>query len=181
MNQQDDKLWRANRLSSMARVTMAAWALLACSAHAQPRPEYSIREESPPTGSHIRRNLSGPIAIPVNLTYEQLSAADRLKFHANYESIAEGDEPPFPKQGLGALLKPITKGQQKLYVNGDLSLVAAVAPSGEVQEVRVHGSPSPEMTRFATQILFATPFKPAVCRGQPCAMEFPLRVRFERR
>lgn len=162
-------------------IGLVAIALPVSAADAQPRPQYSIRQDSPPPGSHIRRDLTGPIAIPVNLPYEQLSAADRLKFHANYESIVEGDEPPFPKQGLGALLKPITKGQQKLYVSGDLSLVAVVAPSGEVQEVRVHGSPSPEMTRFATQILFTTPFKPAVCRGQPCAMEFPLRLRFERR
>lgn len=160
---------------------LSALALLAQTACAQPRPEHTIREEYAPAGSNIRRDLTGPIEIPVNLPYEQLSRADRQKFHAHYESIAEGDEPPFPTQGLAALLKPIVQGQQKLRVAGDLTLIAAVSASGEVQEVRVHGSPSAEMTKFATQILFLTPFKPAVCGGKPCAMDFPLRLRLVRR
>lgn len=144
----------------------------------QPQPRYSVREDAPRTGTSIRRTLAGPVVIPVNLDYEQLATADRLKFHENYESIPDGDEPPFPRGGLRTLLDPITKAQQKLLVRGDLFLVAAVSAEGVVQQVTAYGAPSETMKDFAVQILFATAFKPARCAGAPCAMEFPLRMQF---
>ncbi|MFT3820019.1 MAG: hypothetical protein QM750_20810 [Rubrivivax sp.] len=149
-------------------------ALLAGTATAQ-QPQHAIREDAPRVGSNIRRNLAESASIPVNLPYEQLSPADRRQFHENYVSIADGDEPP---AGLQAVLKPITQAQQRLLSRGELFLVATVSAAGEVTTVTAHGSPSPEMTKFAAQALLLTPFKPAVCGGQACEMEFPLRIRF---
>jgi hypothetical protein len=95
--------------------------------------------------------------------------------HRWYESIAPGDEPPFPLDGL----KPVVwKGQAKLLGTGELFLIATVEANGVVAQVKAIGSPSPEMTKFASTVLLLTKFKPAVCAGRPCKMDFPLWYSF---
>jgi hypothetical protein len=141
-------------------------------------PQYSIREDIPATGSMIRRNVVGPTRLPLNLTFEQLSAADRSILRNYYENIAEGDEPPFPTDGLRAIFDPLQKVQSKLLVSGVLRLVAIVDSDGVVQQVKTMGSPSPEMTRVAANVVMVTKFKPAICSGRPCAMEFPVFTEF---
>lgn len=89
------------------------------------------------------------------------------------------DEPPFPADGLKPLLHAISKGQSKLLVRGELRLVADVGPDGSVLSVQALGSPSTEMTEFAASVLVLTKFKPAVCKGQPCKMQFPLYLNFD--
>lgn len=145
---------------------------------AQPYPEYGIKEDQPRTGSRIRQNAVGPTRIAVNLPYERLSPEDKAQLHDYYEHIADGDEPPFPRHGLRAVLDPIRQAQAKLLAEGNLFLIVTVGPDGKAKEVKAIGSPSPEMTRFAAQVLVLTPYKPALCSGQPCAMDFPLRMTF---
>jgi hypothetical protein len=155
--------------------------LVLTGAHAlaqSPTPQYGIRRDQPPTGSHLRPYEVQPFSIPLNLTYAQLSAEDRQKVHANYEAIAPGDEPPFPADGLVAVLNPIRKAQAKWLVKGQLTLLATVDGTGKVTEVSALKSPDPTMTNFAAQVLMLTPFKPAVCSGKPCQMQFPLSVTF---
>jgi hypothetical protein len=149
-------------------------------AHAQtPDPQYGIKEDRPRTGSAIRRYDVKPFTIPINLSYGQLSPSDRLKVHDNYEAIVPGDEPPFPAAGLIAVIDPLRKAQQKLLVSEELYLVAKVDGAGKVIEVSAYGAKDSAMAKFAAQVLLLTPFKPAVCSGQPCQMQFPLRLNFK--
>ena len=57
-------------------------------------------------------------------------------------------------------------------------LVASVATDGTVSEVKAIGSPSPEMAKAAASIILLSKFKPAVCKGEPCKMEFPFTFKF---
>ena len=154
-------------------------ALAPCAA--QTNPKYNVKEDEPRTGSLIRKDLSSSINVAINRTYAELSIEEKARVRANYIDMPETDEPPFPKAGLQALVKPITQGQQKLLVRGVLSLVGIVDPKGQVVEVRSIGSPSPEMTKFASQVMLLTDFKPGICSDKPCTMEFPLYLRFETR
>ena len=157
------------------------WVLVAlCAiAHAQaPEPQYGIKQDSPPTGSNIKKNAVSPFRIPVNLPYGQLPPEARKYLHGYYEDIKEGDEPPFPLEGLKAYLDPIQKAQQKLLVEGPMNLIATVDRTGAVTQVKVVGTPIPKMTEFAGRALLLTRFKPAVCGGQPCQMDFPVYLRF---
>jgi hypothetical protein len=36
----------------------------------------------------------------------------------------------------------------------------------------------PEMTKVVATILTLTPFKPALCKGVPCTMDYPFRIHF---
>lgn len=164
----------------MRRIVFLMLLTTMVSAHAQtPDPQYGIKEDWSRTGSAIRRFAVKPSTIPINLPYAQLSPSDRRKVHENYESIAPGDEPPFPAAGLIAILNPLRKAQQKLLVSEELYLVAMVDGSGKVTEVSAFGSQDSAMTKFGAQVLLLTPFKPAVCSGKPCQMQFPLRLDFK--
>lgn len=158
--------------------TTSMGALAGC-ASTDRSPEYGIREDTPKIGSMIRRFVTEPVSIPVNRPYDQFSAADKAAFNQYYESVDAGSEPPFPAEGMKAVLEPIAKAQARLLVRGDLFLVAKISPTGEATEVKAIGSPSAAMTTFASQVLMLTKFKPAVCGGVPCSMEFPLYMHFK--
>ncbi|HJU70862.1 MAG TPA: hypothetical protein VJ603_03375 [Paucimonas sp.] len=150
---------------------------LGCIAQTPPA-EYGIKFEEPSTGTRIRGEAVRRSALPINRTYEQLSPEERAIVHGWYEGIAAGNEPPFPAEGTKAIHDAVRKGQAKLLVTGELFLVATVEATGEVSTVKAVGSPSPLMTKFAASVLLLTKFKPAVCGGQKCRMDFPLYYSF---
>jgi hypothetical protein len=138
-----------------------------------PEAEFSIRESVAQTGSNIRREVIWGGSIPLNRTYAQLTPEQKATVHALYERIEPGDEPPFPAEGLKPILVAIWKGQSKRLVSGLLTLAADVDASGDVTKVEVYDSPDPVFTNFAASVLMLTKFKPAVCKGVPCRMQYP--------
>ena len=142
-------------------------------------PEFSIKFENPPSGSLIRHDAVRGKALPFNRTYQQLTPEQRAFVHGWYENIAPGDEPPFPAEGTKPIHDAIRKVQARLLVRGELMLIATVEPNGDVSSVKAVGSPSPKMTEFASAIILLTKFKPAICSGRPCRMDFPLCYVFQ--
>ena len=139
---------------------------------------YALKEKDSRTGTNIRRELVKNSTIPLDKPYQEFSPADKAALHSRYENIAPGDEPPFPAKGMKSIFELIEKAQAKRRDRGLLSLVADVDSSGRVIAVKEFASPSPEMTRFVSAVLIETPFKPAMCNGQACKMEFPFRLHF---
>jgi len=167
-------------VSSKARQLAASGiVLLSVSCVAQTaKLEYGIKEAEPRTGSAIRRYMVKGSQIAINKRYAELSAEERAALNRQYERIDPGDEPPFPSESLKPILEALLKAQAKLLVTGDLILLATVSATGDVTEVEAIGSPSPEMTQFAASVLFLTKFKPALCEGQPCQMQYPFSFGF---
>ncbi len=161
------------RLAACFAETLALLASAGCTSQAS-NPEYSIKFEDPPTGSHIRRDAVWGSTIPINKRYHELTPEQRTIVHRWYQSITPGDEPPFPSDGLKPIHDALRKLQHKLLAAGEIYLIATVEANGEVAQVKAIGSPSPEMTKFASTIVLLTKFKPAVCAGRPCKMDFPL-------
>ena len=142
------------------------------------RPEYTIKEEETQLGSHIRRNRIEMREIALNLPYEKLSERDRANLHSWWEAIPEGDQPPFPLKGLKPIFDGMLKAQHEFLVEGKLILIATIDTNGEVEQVKTIGSPSQQMTLFAASLVGMTKFKPAICSGKPCKMDFPLSFDF---
>lgn len=160
-------------------VLLMAAAALAIAAFAQPAPQYTVKEDEPRTGSRIRVNAVRASRVPVNLSYHQLSPEDRARVHAEYEQMADGDEPPFPEKGLRSVYDPIGQAQARLAVEGELFLLATIGPDGKAREIKLVGtSPSADMTGVVARTLMRTTFKPALCGGQACTMDFPVRIVF---
>jgi len=141
----------------------------------------SMHEASSATGTLIKKEIRWSSKIPLNRTYAQLTPEQKAELHAMYESLPPGDEPPFPAEGLKAVFSAIKKAQEKLQARGDLNMAVTVGPDGKAKQVADYGSvDNPEMTKFAASVLLMTKFKPAVCAGAPCTMQFPFNLRLKR-
>ena len=167
------------RVGSMLVVGGALGLAPTAFAEQEPAPEYSIKNDNPPIGSRIRQDQATTAHLPLNRTYQQLTPEQRAFVNSWYQSIAPGDEPPYPLDGLKGMVDAVRKGQDILLATGRLVLVATVEPSGKVSTVKAYSSPSPEMTEFASKVMLLTKFKPAVCGGRRCRMDFPLVYQFE--
>jgi hypothetical protein len=160
-------------------VALAMSSMPAAHAEADKPSQYGIKNDLPTAAFRLRPYAVGPFNLPINKQYHELSASEKQELHSYYEHMGEGDEPPFPAEGLRPLFRAISKGQQQLLVEGDLFLIADVDTDGAVTSVKAIGSPSEDMTKFAASVLMLTKFKPALCKGQPCKMQFPLSFRFK--
>jgi TonB family protein len=137
-------------------------------------PKAAYLRQDAPTGSNIRRS-SVTSALPVNKRYHELTDDQKAYLHASYESMGEGDEPPYPRDGLESLYAAIGRVQQALQVEGRLSFEVRVDGKGQATAVDFLSSPSPEMTNAVGRVAMLMPYKPALCKGQPCTMSFPVR------
>jgi hypothetical protein len=131
------------------------------------------------TGSNIQRKKHWN-GLPLNKSYAELSEQEKTVIHAKYQNIKVGDEPPYPLKGMRAIIDPVNKITKKLLVTGNLELLLTVNAKGEGENVEIISSPNPEFTKLVASVLLLTPFKPAICSGQPCTMQFPLSLVFER-
>jgi hypothetical protein len=163
-------------------IALLAASMLALPARAQtPRPEFGIRETGPRLGASTREYVVHGSQVPINRKYHELTPEQKALLNQLYEDMKSGDEPPFPAEGLFPIYDALRKAQGKLGVTGDLILVVDVDATGQPTAVKTIGSPSPEMTKFAASLLLITRFKPAVCGGQPCAMQYPFGLDFRLR
>jgi hypothetical protein len=143
-----------------------------------PRAEYKLEEERPHTGSFVRRTLVRTFKIPINRRYDELTQAEKAILSQDYEFTSPDDEPPFPAEGLRPVFVAINKAHEKIDAIGDLVLIVDVGADGEAKSVKAVRSPSPEMAKFVGGLMYITKFKPAVCEGKPCAMQYPFRLSF---
>ncbi len=141
------------------------------------RPVYKLKSEDPYTGTSIRHDLTVS-TLPYNKTYAQLSEEDKLQLRSVYENMGPGDEPPFPLRGYKTLFKAMHTVQRKLMEKGDLVIVVNVDAEGNGTGVKVYKSPDPELTQVVSTLMILEKYKPALCKGQPCAMDFPLHLTF---
>ena len=131
------------------------------------------------TGSRIRRELP-KLTIPATDPYDKLTAEQRRAFRALFTDLAEGDEPPYPVEGLlpiaNALAFALADGA---IGEGDLFLTVRVDEKGEAQSTNVYATPSQRISKEAATVLMKIKYKPATCAGKPCTSEFPFTARFE--
>jgi hypothetical protein len=151
---------------------------------------YSIRRDIPEVGSHIPNRIISGSSIPFDKTWRELTPQEQRRWkEGNYEPMRDGDEPPFPVRGLGPMHQDLERlmrrlkqeGRMDLRVEGSMDLDLAVDPQGNVQSVKLWKSSHPELAKFFAGMLMFEKFKPALCGGNPCAMEFPLRIALSHR
>ncbi|GAA5443632.1 hypothetical protein Misp06_01810 [Microbulbifer sp. NBRC 101763] len=133
---------------------------------------FNVKTE-PGNGSRIKQ-VAISWNIPFDKPYGKLSEDQKKRFTSIYENLNEGDEPPFPVNGLQELYMPIYAGHKKLLKKGKLHIIALIDEEGKVESISVFDTPSELMTKLAIVVLRETEFKPAKCSGSPCKMDFPL-------
>ncbi len=143
--------------------------------------QFAIKEYQARAGTSILRDAVQSPRLPINKRFSELSADERAALLSYYGNFDVGNEPPFPIEGLKPAMELLVRMQNKLVDQGRLHILVRVDASGTASDAKVIDSPSPEMAKAAAGVMMFTKFKPALCAGVPCAMDFPLHVEFPAR
>jgi len=120
-------------------------------------------------------------AAPFDGRYDELTAAQKAALADDYENMPAGDEPPYPRNGLRHMIKPVVRYADTAAPVGKLVASVVVDSAGKPGAVTIYRSPDPEVARLVAAALSFESFKPAVCHGQPCRMDYVLRLDFPQR
>jgi hypothetical protein len=117
--------------------------------------------------------------LPLKASWGELTAAQKNAFRQYYPALEAGDEPPFPAKGEGPLLDKVSHINQDLgAVRGILSVYVLVGKDGKPLSVTAYGAPSATFVRAVSTMFMREEYKPALCRGEPCEMVYPLNFSF---
>jgi len=136
--------------------------------------EYRLMGDAP-AGSKIRK-VDATSPIPFNKSYVEMSEEERALFKKQFKELSVNDRPPFPARGLRAIYRPILKKNRSLGEQGVLKMAISVDENGNVDKVTVINAPSTELEEYAAHIVKDVNFEPATCAGEPCDMDFPVRL-----
>jgi hypothetical protein len=134
--------------------------------------------ESPQSGSRIR-TTAAKWKFPFDKTYDELTDDEKAMLRSAYENLGADSDPPFPLNGMKKLTTNLRKAAGLMDAHGELFAAARVDETGAVKSVSFYTSPDPEFSKVVAYYFVKEKFKPALCHGDPCVMDFPLHVIFE--
>jgi len=120
-------------------------------------------------------------AAPFDGRYAELSPQQKAALADDYQNLPAGDEPPYPLYGLRHMIRPLVQYADVAGPVGPLVASVVVDSQGKPGAVTIYRSPDPEVARIVAAALSFEKFKPAVCHGQPCKMDYVLRLEFPKR
>ena len=118
--------------------------------------------------------LNGP--VPFDKTYAALTPAQKAVLNQDYENLAAGDEPPFPRYGVRHLIQPLMPYIETYGPVGPVVASVEVDAKGDAKVVKVFESPDPQLTRILGGAMALEKYKPATCHGEPCQTAYVLRM-----
>jgi hypothetical protein len=134
---------------------------------------YFVVEEETRTGSMLKRKILTYSALPFDKSYEELNAEQKALLRSGYEAMPETDEPPYPIGGPAKIYLGIYKGFRKLGLqSGQVALLVDVNSQGSAENVSVLETPDIDLGKFAAKMMVLQKYKPAVCGGKPCKMQY---------
>jgi len=132
-----------------------------------------------PTGSSVARHLTWSSKLPFDKTYGELTASQQAYVRDQYDGLTAAEEPPFPAEGLGAVMRLVDKSADQMVSHpekGPLVAVAKIDENGTALSVAVYKSPSPIATSAISYAIMKAAYKPARRDGKPVPMDYLLSV-----
>ncbi len=125
------------------------------------------------------RDASSALPIPEatyrgwgNKSFDQLSPSQKVEIQKQSIELKEGDEPPYPIDGVERIFDGIGEVADRMGVSGGLVLLIQVNSSGAATSVKILQAPQKEFAKYAAAVAMRGKYKPAICDGQPCAKDF---------
>ncbi|XYJ10541.1 MORN repeat-containing protein [Telluria sp. B2] len=133
-----------------------------------------------------RDNRTTNGGIPLNQPWEALTQAQKNIVRSRYPALARGDDPPYPSKGPFEFLKAIAAlNRDAGAAEGTLRMAVLVGADGKAKRADVFEKPSlgdpkddQKLVKRIASILMLTPYKPAMCQGEPCEMVYPVLNEF---
>jgi hypothetical protein len=158
---------------------MLCFQLSATASDEVPTAQFAVRQESASLGSNVRQDIVKSEVLPLDKQYADLTVEQKKSLKSEYEKMSDADEPPYPTNGLLPVFKSPAQAHEKsgLKNSGKIVLYIPVDSQGNPKSVSASESPDPDLTKVTAIALMTQKYKPAVCNGTPCAMEFPFRAK----
>jgi hypothetical protein len=160
------------------------WMLMTCAVLSpditlsqSPSADTNVKEDVPGTGTRINRTIASSQRFPLNKKWSELSEEDRAAFRSQYEDMPDTDEPPYPIDGMAPIFRQLSIDAGRAGVYGVFEIDVTVNPQGKATKVTLVKYSSVEAAKVVAYILVHTKYKPAVCHGKPCIMDFPFAAR----
>jgi hypothetical protein len=139
-------------------------------------PTYSIEKNV----AGVPRKAISNIYVPPDKSYAELTPEEKQRVRRLYDPpLSEEDEPPYPENGLRRILETALQLEEYFPVRGTMFISVSVNAAGEATSADIRRSPNKTMAQAVATVLMRTKYKPAVCHGSPCRMEYPFRFKFE--
>lgn len=136
---------------------------------------YNLRGDAP-SGTKLQP-VYAKAALPFDKRYFELTDEQRAQFRARFDSISASQVPPFPRNGLQDLYKPLIDANEK-GESGVLQLNVVVNAQGQVEATTVVNAPSKQLAEASVVALRGMEFDPGYCAGEPCEMTFPVQINY---
>lgn len=139
---------------------------------------YSLPERS---ASAIKDARFSSHAIPMDKSYGEMTKPQQQAVRDQYPLLHETDEPPYPVRGLKYSLERIAafRSAELVPSGGPLDIRAQIDAKGNATAFYVISTPDPKLSNFVASVLRKEKFKPGVCAGKPCTMEFRYVMNFD--
>jgi hypothetical protein len=141
---------------------------------------YRLKTTHPSIGSLFHDTLATANRYPIDRPYSKFTAQEKAALNAEYENMPASDEPPFPEAGLEPIIRRISKLTGALHLEGAVTIYVTVDAKGNATQVSLVKYPDVETAKAIAYVLVKTKYKPAVCSGQPCRMDWAFRTRLGR-
>lgn len=141
---------------------------------------YSLKHKTAATGSIIPGNRAVS-NVPVRASWTALTLPQQNLLRSYYPALEAGDEPPYPAQGTAPLFDLVGQVRDQFpFSDESLRLHILIGADGAVKSVATYGASDKEFIKYLSMAAMAQTYKPAVCRGQPCEMIYPVYFSFRR-
>jgi len=147
--------------------------------HAQEVPPTRPQVKVDTRGGHFLESTVAHAYIDGDKTYAEMTPEERQFVRNHYEGLGPDDEPPYPKYGTRLIFELINAEMRKSGIEGDVTIGIIVGADGKAKGVNIYETPDRHFGRVVAGILAREPYKPGLCAGMPCDMEFPFRFRFD--
>lgn len=110
---------------------------------------------------------------PYTGPYADMTPEQKATLRSMY-LLDENDEPPYPVNGTKQIYQAVARlAREPAYGAGPFLIHVKVDKDGNATEVVVPASPGDDATQAIAAVLMKEKYKPGVCKGKPCAMDFP--------
>jgi hypothetical protein len=138
---------------------------------------YKLKSDDASTGSNLKSDIARSSTLPLNIGYDAFTPEQKRLFHSYYPALEEGDEPPYPRNGLQEFYKLMSKVTGRYEAKGELAIFVLVGADGRAQSVSMRGGiDDDEVRKLAGYGAGLIQYKPALCQGKPCPMMFEFNL-----
>jgi hypothetical protein len=140
--------------------------------------------EEPQIGSNLKRTVFEG-SLPLYKTYAELGQEEKDMLKSAYEKMPGKDEPPYPEYGMQEIWTPLSKlhrlmVRDGILMRGNFYALVRVDGNGKGRSISILETPDTDFNKPAAIVLLKkVKYKPALCSGTPCVMDFPVRIEFE--